>query len=891
MHLKKAWVIFALILFASIHAQAQSNQARPLITQAVDESKLTVLEGNTHPLARAEFDRGEAPADLPMNRMMLVLKRSPEQETALEQLLAEQTDKTSPNFHRWLTPVQFGEQFGPSDSDMQTVTSWLTKHGFQIGSVAKGRNIIEFSGNAAQVKEAFHTAIHKYVVNGNDHWANSSDPQIPASLAPVVAGIGSLHNFLTKPLYHSKGAYSRAKSDGELRLVKPSLTFPGTCGLPGTTCYTVMPYDFATIYNVLPLWNAGASIDGSGQTIAIVGRTDISITDVRNFRIFAGLPARDPNIIINGADPGTNVADEGESALDVQWAGAVARNATIDFVTSASTNASDGVNLSAEYILDNNLAPILSYSYGLCEADLGAAGNAIGASLWQQAAGQGITVSVATGDTGASICENPANNVTTEQPATTGLAVSGFASTPNNVAVGGTDFDEWNTWTSFWSSNNDPTTQESALGYIPEMAYNDSCTNFVFGQDGFSSDEETNCNNLTSLAQVIAPFGGGGGASTVYTKPSWQTGLGVPADGARDLPDLSLFAGDGTIVGSAYVVCEADTNGPCVQSNQGIGFDLVGGTSVSAQVFAGIMAMVDQKAGGREGNVNPVLYPLAKTPAASSCSSSGSPSGACVFYDVTLGTISMPCVKNSPNCNTTNGADANGILSGFNAGVGYDEATGLGSVNAANFVNAAAWAPNVGSAPDFTLVASTSPPTITVTSQGGQGTLSLTVTSVNNYSGTFNLSPSLCSALPAETTCSFSASSVSVSPAAPTATFTLTIATTAPSMVVPGIKTKTPQIWPGTLALTLAGLVAIGFLLLRAAGSQRRWSMVPALVAFGLLISVSACGGGNTGGGGCGNGGVCTGGTPTGTTSGTVTLSDGAATPTIHSVVFTLTVD
>ena len=829
-----------------------------------------------------------------MNRMMLVLKRSSEQETALEQLLAGQTDKTSPNFHKWLTPAQFGQQFGPSDADIQAVTSWLEWHGFQIGSVAKGRNIIEFSGNAAQVKEAFHAAIHKYLVNGEEHWANSSNPQIPAALIPVVVGVSSLHDFLSKPLYHSRGSYSKAKSDGAVKPVKPNLTFPGTCGLQGTTCYTLLPFDFATIYNVLPLWNAGASIDGSGQSIAIVGRTDINIDDVRNFRLLAGLPAKDPNIITNGADPGTSIGDEGESTLDVQWAGGVARNATIDFVTSASTNAGDGVNLSAEYILDNNLAPILSYSYGLCEADLGTAGNTFSASLWQQAATQGITVLVATGDTGASICENPLNSITTEQPATTGLAVSGIASTPNNVAVGGTDFDEWNTWATYWNSNNDSTTGESALSYIPEMTYNDSCTNFIFGEDGFSTNEETNCNNTASLGQVIAPFGGGGGASTVYTKPVWQTGLGVPTDGARDLPDLSLFAGDGTIVGSAYIVCQADTNAPCVQTAQGVEFDLVGGTSVSAQVFAGIMAMVDQKAGGRLGNIDQAgMYTLAAAPPASSCNSSGTPSSSCIFYDVTLGTIAMPCVKNSTNCDTTNGADANGILSGFNAGVGYDEATGLGSVNATNFVNAALWAPNISNAADFTLTEVS--PTVTVTSQGGQGTLSLTVTSVNNYSGTFSLSPSLCSALPSETSCSFSVASVSVSPAAPAATFTLTIATTAPSMLTPGIKTKTPRIWPGTVPLALAGLLAIGFLTFSPRGSQRRWTAALALVAFGLLISVSACGGGSPGGGGggggCGNGGVCTGGTPTGTTSGSVTLTDGAATPTIHSIVFTLTVD
>jgi subtilase family serine protease len=901
MPLKKTWVIFVIILLTAVYAHAQSNQSRPLITQAVDESKLTVLKGNTHPLARAEFDRGEAPADLPMNRMMLILKRSPEQETALEQLLVEQTDKTSPNFHKWLTPVQFGQQFGPSDTDIQTITSWLESHGFQIGSVAKGRNVIEFSGNAAQVKEAFHTTIHKYLVNGKEHWANASDPEIPSALAPAIDGVASLHNFLSKPLYHLKGAATKSKATGEVKLTNPLLTLPSTCNNLGAGCYILAPYDFATIYNVLPLWNAASSIDGSGQSIAVVGRTDVNISDMQNFRSFVGLPAKDPFIIVNGADPGTNEGDEGESDLDLQWAGAVGRNADIYFVTSASTNAGDGVNLSAQYIVDNNLSPILSYSYGLCEADMGISGYDFSNSLWQQGAAEGITILVATGDTGSSICEDPQPippaTQPQDEPATTGLAVNGVAATSYNVAVGGTDFDDWNTWSSFWSSTNNNMNLESALSYIPETTYNDSCTNFVFGEIGtFSTNAETNCNNTASLSDYIVPFGGGGGKSTFnLTKPTWQTGLGVPNDGARDLPDVSMFAGDGTIVGSAYVVCQADSfGGTCVSANGEVPFNLVGGTSASAQVFAGIISLVDQKAGGRVGNIDQAgMYTLAATPPASSCNSSGSPSSSCIFYDVTLGTIAMPCVKNSPNCNTTNGADANGILSGFSAGVGYDQATGLGSVNAANFVNAALWAPNVSNAADFTFTGAS--PTVTVTSQGGQGTLSMTVTSVNNYSGTFNLSPSLCSALPSEASCSFSVASVSVSPATPTATFTLTIATTAPSMLTPGIKTKTPRVWPGTVPLALAGLLlAIGFLTLSPRGNQRRWSTALALVAFGLLISVSACGGGGNnggGGGGCGDGGVCTGGTPEGTTSGSVTLTDGAATPTIHSVVFTLTVN
>ena len=294
-------LVSALIYFSSLTTWAQTANLAARVTQPVDGENLVTLRGNTHPLARPENDQGAAPDSLPMERMLLVLQRSAEQETALRKLLDEQQIKSSPNFHMWLTPEEFGEQFGPVDADVQAVTGWLSFQGFQVSHVAAGRTVIEFSGTAGQVRQAFHTEIHKYVVDGKEHWANASNPQIPAALAPVVAGFASLNNFPRNPLTHSLGTFTRSKATGE---VQPLFTYPVSCG--SGTCYyfAIGPADFATIYNLASLWSSGT--DGSGQTIAVVGETNINPQDVADFRAMFGLPVNPPNIILNGPDPGIN---------------------------------------------------------------------------------------------------------------------------------------------------------------------------------------------------------------------------------------------------------------------------------------------------------------------------------------------------------------------------------------------------------------------------------------------------------------------------------------------------------------------------------------------------------------------------------------------------------
>jgi len=706
-------------VFLPVSGRAQTPPTAPRITTPVDEAVLTTLRGNTHPLARPEFDQGPAPPSLPMDRMLLVLRRSQEQETALQTLLDQQHDKSSANYHRWLTPDEFGQQFGPAGQDIQAITSWLQSHGFQAARVGRGRTTIEFSGTAAQVRDAFRTEIHSYLVGGASHWANRSDPQIPAALAPVVSGVAALNNFPVRPLVHVAGAFSKSAATGEVRPInapsgsansaadRPQFTISDSSCQPA--CYALGPADFGTIYNVLPLWNM--QINGTGQSIGIVGQSNINLQDVRDFQSMFGLPAIDPQIILNGPDPGLVLdGSETEALLDTEWSGAIAPGAKIIFITSASTNTDSGADLSALYAVDNDVSPVLSVSFGLCELFLGTTGNQFHSALWEQAAAEGITVVVATGDSGSAGCDFFSGF--SPQPAQFGLAVSGWASTPFNVAVGGTDFLNFgpsfnvNSPSPYWNASNSAQGL-SAKGYVPESTWNSTCTDQGFASPslGFEASAEARCND-PALASLVATNGGSGGKSNCttsdgvdvprcsggYPTPSWQT---IANDTVRDLPDVSLFASD-EFWGSFYIVCEADAL-PVPSScnlNHGLAnFIGVGGTSAAAPSFAGIMALVNEytKSTTGQGNANYELYKLASLPSQSAlnCNSTTGPASGCIFNDVTFGTIAMPCAAGppvTPSCTVSTAGDANGVLSGYDASAGYDLATGLGSVNAFNLV-------------------------------------------------------------------------------------------------------------------------------------------------------------------------------------------------------------
>jgi subtilase family serine protease len=657
----KAFHLTALILLTLSTSAGLAGQTR--IPRTIDESRLERIPGSTHPAVRNATDSGRAAPDLAMDRMLLVLKGSADQNAALEALIAAQHDPTSPQFRQWLTPQQFGDRFGPAQANIDTLTAWLQQRGFHVNGVAAGRRSIEFSGTAAQVEQAFHTEIHRYMAGGVRHTANSTDISIPADLSAVVAGIASLNDFAPAPL-HRTGAALTAEPNG----THPQLTIKGGG-------HAIAPGDFATIYNVAPLYAAG--IDGTGQAIAVVGRSNFNISDVTSFRSTFGLPANNPQVVLNGPNPGILSEDEEvEALLDTEWSGAIAKGASIRFVLSAGTRTTGGETLSAQYIVDNNLAPILTTSFGQCEAQLGTA-NQLYNLLWQQAAAQGMSVIVAAGDNGSAGCDDP-NNTT---PATQGFAVNGLASTPFNTALGGTALNE-GTGT-YWNATN-TATDSSALSYIPETVWNDSS----YSRAGSST------NNLAA---------GSGGVSTLYATPSWQTGSGVPSTDPKSsghhryLPDISLSAA----THDPYTVM---LNGSLIG---------VGGTSAAAPSFAGVIALLDQHESARTGNPAATLYSLfAKSPSA--------------FHDVVTGTNAVPCSIGSPNCNAV--SSSIGTMAGWSAAANYDLASGLGSVNAYNMVmnwpaSALAAGPSIGSLTPNPMTGSASPQTLTIGGSGFQSGL------------------------------------------------------------------------------------------------------------------------------------------------------------------------
>lgn len=698
---------FAGLLLASSAALLLSQTTgRELIHDQVSELKLVTLSGNTRPEVATATDLGAVADSLPLDHMMLQLKRSPQQEKEVERFTASLQDPASPNFHQWLSAAEFGQRFGAAPADLRTITLWLQSHGFTVNLIYPSGMVIDFSGNAGQVRTAFHTEIHNLDVAGVHHIANVSDPQIPAALAPAVAGVVSLHDFMPHKMSRAKPLNSGAQY---------------TYSYNGSVYQALVPADLATIYDFNPLFSKGTT--GKGQTIVVVEDTNLYKTsDWTTFRSTFGLSTYSTGTLTtvnpapasgtsNCSSPGVNSDDE-EAILDAEWASAAAPGATIEVASCADTATTYGVLVAAQNVINASPAPaIMSISYGNCEAENGATSNAAINAMFQQAATEGMSVFVAAGDEDAASCDAGLSS------ASHGIGVSAFASTPYNVAVGGTDFADVyeNTVSQYWSNSN-TTTYGSAISYIPEIPWNDSCAGSLLAKSmGYSATYGASgfCASTAAVqGGYLAVAGGSGGPSNCatgtpstygvasgscqgYAKPAWQTGIsGIPADGVRDIPDVSMFASDGWAWGRYSVICYSDTaNGGVPCRGAPYTWAGVGGTSLSSPVMAGVQALINQSAGGAQGNPNAEYYHLAAKVAG-------------VFHNIVLGDNDVNC-SGASNCfgyvgtvdygrggrifNTTYG----GVLStstssyqpAYTAAAGYNLATGLGSVDVNNLVS------------------------------------------------------------------------------------------------------------------------------------------------------------------------------------------------------------
>ncbi|MGO9775296.1 MAG: Ig-like domain repeat protein [Terracidiphilus sp.] len=658
---------------------AAPSETVPRVQGSVEDGARVLLTGNVLPLLQgmggsgafqSAIDQGAVEDSLPAGRMLLLLQRSPAQEAALRDFIQATHTPGNPSYHQWLKPAEFGRLYGPADSDVAAVAAWLESHGLTVNQVHAGRLAIEFSGSVGQVSEAFQTGIHRYLINGETHLANATDLSVPAALAPVIVGLARVNGFHPQPQLEVLG---QAQFNAKTHQATPQWTYPVGSGV----VFLMTPGDFAVQYDINPVYNAG--ITGSGQSIAIVSASNVDLSMVQAYQSLFGLSANLPQVIVDGADPGENEAAT-EAYLDIEIATSVAPGTTIMLYTSEGTALTDGLALAAMRAVEDDVAGVISTSYGECEQQLGQSGNAFWSALWQQAAAQGQTAFVSTGDGGSAGCDD----FDTQAVAYDGLQVNGIASTPYNVAVGGTDF----YYSQYASTSSVINTQLGNYWYgtttapavslkqtIPEQAWNDFF--------GYNLADSGNPANLGSQ-NIIAGSGGASSAALYpngtgegYPKPAWQTGTGVPADGVRDLPDVSLFAANGYNY-SFYPICAlpGDCSSANLNSNGTEVVTGVGGTSISSPSMAAIQALVNQSTGSWQGQADFIYYPLAARQAT-------------VFHDVTVGGNRVLCNATSANCvagsSATNSSGFN-VESGYAAGAGYDLATGLGSLDVANLI-------------------------------------------------------------------------------------------------------------------------------------------------------------------------------------------------------------
>jgi len=783
---KRGNVLVCLLCAAAVFPLDSRAVTPDRIQGPITAGARVALRGNVAGLAKLENDLGRAEGSRPMQGITLVFHPSPEQQKDLDQFLADLGDRSSPHYHRYLTPKQFGERFGMSHGDLDKVSAWLQSKGFTSLKIANSRNEISFDGTIEQVESTFGVEMHYYLVNGVVHLANAGEPQIPFALAEAVANVHGLNNFAPKP---------RAK-------VNPHLTSYVTGN------HFMTPGDFAKIYSLDSLYPLA---DGTGQKIAVVGQSSVNATDLSNFRSAAGLPASTVTMKLQGGTSTRCAGDESESDLDLEWSGGVAKGATIIFVYAGLTTGdsctgarSNSIWNALDYAVQNNVAPFISTSYGFCESGLGTAFAGPNGTLetWaKQAQSQGQTIVAAGGDAGAADCESLSST-----SATTGLAVDAPGSLPEVTSVGGNEFlgdaagsltgSAPNTTagaTQYWAASGAGSdgSVTTALGYIPEEGWNDTTVSIQNG-GGFSAS--------------------GGGASIYFSKPSWQTGTGVPNDGKRDVPDISLSASPNH---DGYLFCSEDDGSGGIaatctsgfRTGSGGNFTVVGGTSADAPTFAAILAITNQYIGGGGlAPVNPTLYSTAaSTPSA--------------FNDVTKGNNIVPCTQGSTGCPTKAP-----FQYGFTAGTGYDQVTGLGSVNALAFAQA------LNSAPGFTLSPNATSYQVV---QGSSTTATVSVNAINGFSGPVTYT---CDDEIAESTCTAPSQAVDSSQPA-----SFKITTTAPTAKLDRPFDRGARIFYATLLPEILGIV-----LLAASGkhSSRRVRMLGLMLVLGLsTVWLGSCGG------------------------------------------------
>ena len=757
--LKPATLFFTLGIALSSFSQVKVSNR---ITQGIDDRDTAQLRGTVHPLLQHATDQGRMDGGIQLESVSLTFKRTAAQEAAVEKLLAEQQDPKSANYHKWLTPEQYADRFGLSTADLNKVVSWLQSEGFTVNRVARGRTQVWFTGSVSQIETVFRTEMHRYIVNGENHFAHSTELAVPAALADVVLGVHGLSDF-------------RPRAKAHVRKVSPEEVKANfTSSISGN--HYLVPDDIATIYDLQTLYTKG--FDGNGQQLVVVGQSAINTADIDAFRSASGLPARTAanftmTLVPNSGTSTVVTGDVGESSLDLEWAEGVAKGASETFVYVGNSNTTSVFDAFL-YAIDNNIAPVISMSYGNCEQNLPSSFLTMLQQETQKANLQGQTISAASGDFGAADCGNPGNNPSA-LPATTGLAVDIPGALPYVTSVGGTSFSgDLSSPGTYWSATNN-SNNGSALQYIPETAWNDTTA-------------------------VNALSASGGGASTLFSKPSWQTGTGVPSDGKRDVPDIALAADPNH---DGYLLC---SGGSCVNGfrDASSNLNVAGGTSFGAPIFSGIVAVWNEAiASGGQGNVNPLLY-----------------SHSSAFHDVTTGNNQVPCASGSPNCPTSGT-----LVIGYKAGTGFDLVTGLGTPDGNTLISSSS---GFVTAADYVL------PKIapmTIATPGQMATTAIRVTSINGYSGSVSFT---CTA-PASAfiSCSITGSPLVLSSSTTSGTVTLTINTAHAELEPAGI-----PFW-----FTSGGGLLVGVFLIAIPSRRRRWSMALALVTVALIVAAVGCGG------------------------------------------------